>query len=312
MPRFDPIGVVEAAYRVDGTDEGWLGGVLEAARPGLDTGLGAVAWMLSFTGTFSASEPIGDGPDGWRNAFFAHSEALSLEQLERQYRAGCGTLRESMGGALDADAYVRTFLKPMGVADFVAVTGRDVAGHGVFVGAPNSRPVSLPPGRRATWDRVASHLTAGLRLRRTVGADVEAVLDGRKVVHAEGVGKSATARQRLLDAAATIDRARGGLRRSDPDAAVELWTGLVAGRWTLVDCVDTDARRLLIARRNSPSPRTSPSLTLRERQVIGYAMLGFSNKQTAYALGLTASGISMARRSALRKLGVVRLEDIRP
>ncbi|MBL8720472.1 MAG: hypothetical protein JNL79_31090 [Myxococcales bacterium] len=311
MGRFDPIGIVEAAYRVGGTDAEWLDDIVAAARPCLDAGLGTVAWMLSFDPTFAASAPAGEGPEGWREAFFAHGPALRPDQLDRQYRAGCGTLREVTMGTYEGDAYVKRYLSPMGIADFVAITGRDVAGHGVFLGAPTPKPIDLSDGRRATWSRVAAHLTAGLRLRRTIGAEVDAVIDGERVVHAEHEGRSANARERLRAAARAIDKARGKLRSREPESAVELWTGLVSGRWTLVDRVESDGRRLLIARRNSPTPTCARALSLRERQVVGYALLGFTNKQTAYALGLTPSAISMCLRGALRKLGSNRIEDLR-
>ncbi len=49
--RVDLVGILEAAYRVEQPEEPWLAGVLDAARPGLDDGLGVTAY------TYEASNP---------------------------------------------------------------------------------------------------------------------------------------------------------------------------------------------------------------------------------------------------------------
>jgi DNA-binding NarL/FixJ family response regulator len=84
-----------------------------------------------------------------------------------------------------------------------------------------------------------------------------------------------------------------------------VWRGLVAGRWSLVEQVDTDGRRYLIAHRNDPTTPDLRALTSRERQVVGYADLGHSNKLIAYELGLSPStvGVQLKRgRAKLRRL----------
>jgi hypothetical protein len=79
--------------------------------------------------------------------------------------------------------------------------------------------------------------------------------------------------------------------------AVEIWRGLVAGLWSLVDHIDTDGRRYLVAHRNDPTTPDPRALTERERQVVAYADLGQSNKLIAYQLGLSVStvGVLLAR-----------------
>jgi hypothetical protein len=56
---------------------------------------------------------------------------------------------------------------------------------------------------------------------------------------------------RAQRAAKAIDRARSRAR-SNEDEALELWQGLVAGRWSLVEQFDSDGRRFLVARKNDP------------------------------------------------------------
>lgn len=82
----------------------------------------------------------------------------------------------------------------------------------------------------------------GLRLRQQLGGldididarQVEAILtpDGR-IEHACDPAKSVNARERLRVAVRQVDRARTAAYRQDSDAALDLWEGLVAGRWSI-------------------------------------------------------------------------------
>jgi DNA-binding CsgD family transcriptional regulator len=171
--------------------------------------------------------------------------------------------------------------------------------------------------QQALWHRIAIHLSAGWRLAgRAPDADaddVEAILtaDGR-LAHASGPGASTQNRQLLRQATQDIDRARSRSGRGDPLAALELWQGLLAGRWSLVEHFDSDGRRFMLARRNDPGIPDAAALTRRQRQVVFYASLGLSNKETAYALGLAENTISAHLAAGLARLGITsRAELIR-
>jgi DNA-binding NarL/FixJ family response regulator len=114
--------------------------------------------------------------------------------------------------------------------------------------------------------------------------------------------------QDALREAVLAQRRAGELRRSDPAEAVAAWRALVAGRWSLVDHFDHDGRHYLLARRNDPDARALGALTLRERQVVGYACLGHPNKLIAYEMGLSASSIATYLARAAEKVGA----DSRP
>jgi DNA-binding NarL/FixJ family response regulator len=88
-----------------------------------------------------------------------------------------------------------------------------------------------------------------------------------------------------------------------PEAAT-VWDELVTGHWSLVDRFDRDGSRHLLLRRNRPAERASVTLTVREASVIGYAVLGHSNKRMAYELGISQSAVSECLRRAFAKLGV--------
>src|SRR5581483_3655711 len=88
-----------------------------------------------------------------------------------------------------------------------------------------------------------------------------------RVEHAEGTARDESALAALQRSARRIDKARGGLRRLSPDDALAEWRALVDGRWSLVERIDHDGRRYLVAMRNEPRARGSRRLSKRERQV---------------------------------------------
>src|SRR5262249_47364907 len=117
-------------------------------------------------------------------------------------------------------------------------------------------------------------------------------------------------RTALRDAARRIDRARGPLRRRDPDEALAIWRGLVEARWSLVDHFDSDGRRFLIVERNDPRLTRPEALSDRERQVLAYRALGHSLKLIGYELGLSIATVSETARTGMRRLGVQSIGDL--
>ena len=119
-------------------------------------------------------------------------------------------------------------------------------------------------------------------------------------------------RRSLADAVRRMDRARGALRRADPEEALGLWRGLVDGTWSLVDHCDSDGKRYVLARRNEPGVRDPKALTQRERSVAAFAAMGHQDKFIGYLLGISAGTVSEHLQSARRKLGLTsRAELIR-
>lgn len=85
---------------------------------------------------------------------------------------------------------------------------------------------------------MAAHIAAGLRLRRWLGADSDPLACAEATVMRRrcwsrsspkaGVSISGRGmRAALARAAVAADRAGGDLREKDPEAAVDLWQGLV-------------------------------------------------------------------------------------
>lgn len=214
----------------------------------------------------------------------------------------------------------------VGLEDIFGINGTDPSGVGVWLGAGMSTATRLTPAQRARWTRVAAHLAAGYRLRRRLaaarllsgggrratpwGADAVLSPSGR-VEHVESEeARARDARDRLRDAAVAMDRARGRMRRIDPDGALGQWMGLVDGRWSLVDKFDRDGQRYVLARRNEARAPGLEALTDRERAVAAYAALGHHNKLIAYDLGIAHSTVRVLLARASAKLGARTREEL--
>lgn len=165
------------------------------------------------------------------------------------------------------------------------------------------------PSRRqiAMRQRLAAHIGAGFRLRRTVTAgdldhpSIEGIFDGSgHVEHAEGPARDA--REVLCSAVRHIDRIRAG--KEDSEAALQAWQGLVEGRWSLVDHLDSDGKRFVVAHRNEPGCQDPRGLTERERQIAEYFGLGRTSKEIAYTLGVRATYVDNVLGRVMDKLGL--------
>jgi DNA-binding CsgD family transcriptional regulator len=217
-------------------------------------------------------------------------------------------------------AYVAAAVREGQLGDLRFVNATDPTHVGCMFLVPSATRIRWTPRETHRWKLVAAHIAAGLRVRRRLletpkyapGAVPEAVLrpDGH-LEHAETPAQGELARTVLQRSAAALDRARGRLRREDTDEALTIWEGLIAGRWSLVDHVDSDGRRLLLAHRNDPGAPDVRGLSLRERQVLSYVALGHSNKVIAYELGLTTSTVAGHLARAREKLGLRSLAALR-
>ncbi len=311
----DEVSVLEAAYRLGGSEEAWLRGVAEVTVPLLDRGWGVTAstWHVAPDAIQLRAVVSFGGPAG-----FGEAAERALRDTDPRIQrlplstAPCTSLSEAGGAELVVDDPGSQALLRLGIRDCLMILGADSGGFNTVVSA--YMPSVTRPTRRTVsrWSRIASHLSAGFRVRRGIaelpaGSDPfvgsEAILrpDGA-LEHAEGPARSA--RRQLAHAVLAVDRARGKLRVHDPDAALEAWRGLVAGRWSLIDHVDTDGRRFLVARRNDPDVERPSGLTLRERQVMAARSRGLSLKLIAYDLGLSIATVAKSLQSGMAKVGI--------
>jgi DNA-binding CsgD family transcriptional regulator len=240
------MALIEAAYRLGGTEGAWLDLLLEAGTATLDRGLGTLVWRVQF------------GPRGVSAAFRATE--------------GVGVVQHFIEMAGRAPTFVRQ--------------GHELA----LPFATHARRARLRLERRGASDPVAG---------------VDAVVSpGGKIEHADGDARESARLATLRAAARAADKARGRLRRSDPDEPVEIWKGLVSGRRSPVDHSDSDGRRFLIACRNDPAVAAPVALDARERRVVAYRAQGHPLTLIAYELGISIATVSESLSRARAVLGL--------
>jgi len=309
------ITLIEGAYRADLPTGTWLEQVAASAAEVVGSGK-AMAFRYDASERWVNSEPPalhGLSPSfafdffNQKDAPPEVAEALAKVFLSIRF----GTLRETLREA--GFASLGAVLDNYDIEDMLGVNGLDPSGRGCMLAivdkkrTHSSRTVHL-------WHRLAAHISAGNRLRTRLASlledagdptkSAEAVLTASgKVEHATGPAEPRTAREALRDALVRIDAARSEL--DDAGRSVELWRGLVAGRWSLVEHFERDGNRYYLAHKNDPELAQDRTLTQRERQVLGYAELGHSNKLIAYELGLSSSTVGMLLSRARKKLGIL-------
>jgi DNA-binding CsgD family transcriptional regulator len=185
----------------------------------------------------------------------------------------------------------------------LSINAYDASGFGVCLGAFLPKTRALRGAERRTFERVATHLAAGFRLRRRARA-AEAILSvSGTVLHASASAETKRARVALHEAVKDIERARGSLRTRDPEHAVMSWRALVRARWSLVDHFEHDGKRLIVAIANESAQLPVQALTPRERSVMALAAQEHTTKLIAYELGLSDSTVRVLLMRAARTLG---------
>lgn len=314
--KSDLVAVIEAAYAPARTEQEWAEGIAAVAEPCLDYGLGLNVY------TFDARNPAkfriptcagaGRTPIDGR-AIEAIVKQGSPEITRRAYSPGEAILFSELHRELEAERvegheHLQRAVASSGTQEVLAVRGADPSRRGCLITSLLPEPTQLARAQRNLLTCLGSHLASGWRLRSDLtdgGRSTEtadAVLDGKGRLLHHRSGDVPAQRTHIERAFERRLRARGRLRSHDPQAAVELWRAMIAGEWTLVDHVDRDGKRFVLARRNRPGVGDPGALTLRERQVAKYAALGCSVKHVAYELGLAPSTVSQRLNSALRKL----------
>lgn len=314
--RRDPLRILEAAYAFGVDEATWLARLLDALEP-YDRGEGIAAYVSELEGvprqrtvdsrtTLDGVESLLLLPPPMYRALHAPLPLTSHEMVFPRVAKAFGFPYQ------DGDATLEQTVVPRGA---FAICGGDTR-ETLLVTFHHDGRGRFTERDRATLDAVSAHLGSALRLRGFARAsdgadspDVDAVLspDGR-VLDARGDARTEEARGSLLDAVMRSERAK--LRAATPEERLEVWTSLVDGRWSILENVERDGKRLLLARKNAPTVARLRRLSERERAVTTYAAYGHAYKLIAYELGLPLSTVAATLDTSLRKLGISSREEL--
>lgn len=297
-----PIDIVEAAYDLTSPDDRWLRRILRSAHVDLDCGLGVASYVLSMDRPdLPLASPLvsKDMPPAVR-ALVARAHDVpppGTVEFVRGNAVFLGGLKSSLG---DAGAGER--LAEDGLGDAVCGWVQDGERRVLKLIATAPSSVTIHERSIGAWRRVLLHLGAALRLRRRLAAPEAILAPGGRVEHAGPPLQSRSAREGLLEAIKRVERARTSRVRRAPDEALSLWTGLVAGRWSVVDHFESDGRRYLACHANVPAARDPRELTRIEQNALSYYLRRTPPNEIAFALGRSRATIEKALSSAARRL----------
>ena len=306
----DLIGIVEQAYTLSDTVDGWLRATLRATRGVLCGGLGGIATLYDRPNPMPqdlASSVVVDEMDSRIMAAMLaeYARGSDVERGRSFSRGPVLRLSELTEKPPKEHAAYRALTAEIGFEDVLLLRAGDPDGAGVLIGGPQPNLVPADRRRDGRLSRLAMHLAAGARLQRkgVQLAEAEAIIaPGGRLLSARG--QAGATIEALRCAAARIDRARTKRGRADVDAALDGWTALVEGRWSLVDVFEKDGKRLILAVPNAPGAPDPRALRAEEQAIVHYACIGYPNKLIAYTLGIPEGTVATRLRSVCRKLGV--------
>lgn len=317
--RPDPIRIVEAAYAWEPDEARWLDEIVRLTSP-FDVGGGVIAYTVDIAeqvrvGTVCRSARANEH-DARALARLTESfpSAVARQVLAPTEFVGNATFRLSRLARQVGDAAPPPALDAGLLPEMWAIVSGDPRSRAMLVCFPRRATQTFSPDKpfphrdRRALGLAGAHLGAALRLRSLVrptshDAETEAVFTPRgKLLHA--AGPAVPQRATLATAVAAVQRARGRLRHTSPDEALRAWSALVQGRWTILDTVESDGKRLVLARRNPLRKRDLLDLTEDERDVTWLAAHGHSYKYIAYELGHPLSTVASRLRRAMAKLRV--------
>ncbi|MCA9641207.1 MAG: LuxR family transcriptional regulator [Polyangiaceae bacterium] len=313
---FDAITVAECAYDLRSSKVEWLARLRHLIAPAIEQDRGVFVAELEVSGTphqaWSASPKTWVGQESY-DYFERVCSNLRPELIAPLlvYAPSVDTLQGLVKRKRVDSAVMEEADRATGAADIFTLMAW-TPGHtrGLALVAPSSKPCVIPLATIKRWQRVMSHLAAGYRLRCALEAEPQqveapkggALLDPHgKVLHANGDATERSALTALSKAARAIDRARGSSRRSAD--ALETWTPMVTGRWSLIDQFDRDGRRFVVAHVNADRQLDPRALSAGERRVATRLARGDSQKEIAYELGVSPSTVGTHVVNIGRKLG---------
>jgi DNA-binding NarL/FixJ family response regulator len=313
------VQAAHAAYALELDDADWLAQLAELIGPLLDRGRGLVAFRWRHTadhGVQPGEMTVAGGKPGdaemlrellanldHRRAYLAYGAPYGYRSLS-EIAQDHPTLTD-----LTEDSDMQRIAHDRAIVDFEMLRVDEADGRGWMFSVLRTDIGGLSEPRRQLWQRVGAHIGAGARLRLQLD-DIDldgaaAVFDGatgRLDVHDHAL-EPTDRRARLLELIEARREAER-LASTHPHKAMNLWEGLIDGRWSLLDVIDSDGRTFTVLRENPLDVRSSMALSERERQVAYLVGRGHHVKLVAYEMGLSPSTVRSQLRSALQKLNL--------
>ncbi len=329
--------LLDAAYDLCSSERDWLQHVGRAANKIMGAGGGVHLFLTDYSP--SSSTPLADpilvgGNDEWAERwendwwgpFMAQLDVITLTKMYgfgacsywSDFTAAAANKVPTLANYLDlvnsesGFKYVhrkRATEKSLPYEESLNLVCMDASLRGCALVIPHveEKANSLTELQISFLERLAAHIAAAHRLRRTQQKPIEIKLDHAVALFEENGNLAHTQSSSphsinaLQDAAHQFARARNN--SSSGEEKLHLWQALIDGRWSIQSQTDTDGHRYIVARPNLVKAPPRASLSKSEERVATCASLGHSNKMIAYELGVSLSTVSSQLTAARRKLG---------
>jgi DNA-binding CsgD family transcriptional regulator len=316
----DPIAILESAYRIDVRHRSeWLESILESLYehsriPGL-RGAGASFLELDAgEGPRFHETVVAEGTDFDADFYLNMLDAQPIEQAVSRIRAdgtSCGTLGQRLG--LSKEMMEGAEPSPLGFADILGISAYDPEGWALVFALPAEHLIEATDAFQDSLQRVAIHIAAAFRLKRRLGGPVldeaDAIFDANGKLEYLAPEEESR-REAAADSVERVREVRSSYRGELGTKGLEIWQGLLEGRWSLAEVFDTDGRQFFVLRKNDPQVAGPNALTMRERQIATYAAVADTNQIIAYELGISPSTVSTLLGRAMKKLGIDNRADL--
>lgn len=288
----------------DGELGAWLAAFNRAAYPLLHEGC-PVGIMLFDLERVHVFEVEGLSPEQMQ-PFRAFADDAIESTLTPEYFASTmrGPQMVELWSQLGVDfAPSRGFMERMAAVDMLGLTTEPLPSLGLVLSAGVAEPRTLGATERAWLTRIALHLETTARARLQPDSVIGTVsLDGRFELDARIPSRAA--RDEVREQVGAIEQLRTARQRQDGERALLVWKALTRGSLSLLERIDTDGKRFYQLCENPPWRQSLRALGAREALVVAQATRGLSNKEIAFALGLSPPYVSRLLGTAAGKLGL--------
>jgi DNA-binding NarL/FixJ family response regulator len=300
------LSIVEAAYDIDSPPDTWALEMLRAADRAIGAGIGAFLCLYdqpdSGTPTHTSSGfSIGINDDVMSMAFDQYASAPPDWLSGNLGRSG-GSARCLLTSELESAGPIdpRGEYSVHSVYDGVNIAATDVTDRGFLMCLAVPANSDLSFTARRILARVASHIVGAMRLRARLGISnpSQANSSSSEALNVEHQAPVPASWRPLAAALGNIEHVSASIR--------EIPKRLASPRWTLVEQLELEGERYVLARENrSRPPRRGPSsLTEAERSVVTAAAQGHTTKEIAYTLCIAETTVRVLLMRAARRCGV--------
>ncbi|MFP4430656.1 MAG: response regulator transcription factor [Spirochaetaceae bacterium] len=319
--------IVEMSYRIDLPAPEWQQILTNLAFDAAGGQLGLISYEFDASDRDSPPKRLGSlAMAGEVRAFLEETDPVGQELQGRWFQllmqgASCTCVTftvseklQNLGLRVADFPPLESRFRRLGFRDLLLSWAVRAPGAALAFAQPLTQARLLSATEAARWERLGNHVACGYRLRSEL-AGTAPLHRAAAVFRPDGRpeqldGATAARREALSHLVRSIDKARAADFRRGTASVVDLWKGLIDGRWILFDHVDLDGKRYILLVDGRDGLSKMRSLSPKERAVARAVAENRTNKEIAFELGIGLPSVATYLSRALAKLGVSSRRDL--